>query len=127
MRLPRVRFTLREMMIAVAITAAVLGFVLERRTRFRSLSNEFLKKRGELGLSDLEMHLYFLPAQGDPNEHHDRERASHPIIEYARYHDQMTDKYKLAASQPWLPVESDPPPPSLDRESVRRIINCFTR
>jgi hypothetical protein len=29
-----------------------------------------------------------------------------------RYHAQLTRKYELAASRPWLSVEPDPPPPA---------------
>ena len=102
MPLPRVRFTVRRLMVAVAIAGLIWGsglFILRRSERFRWLER-----------------------------HHDM-RTSHHIITTpyytalwngvgervspgkARWHVEMARKYDFAARFPFLPVPPDPPEP----------------
>jgi hypothetical protein len=48
MRISRVRFTVRRLMLGVAIVGLLLGFIFERRSRFERLSIEHHLKAGEL-------------------------------------------------------------------------------
>jgi hypothetical protein len=99
MKLPR--FTVRRLMVAVAIVGLTLGFEVIRRRRVAFLEiarlndNTASVLRSELSESD------------EPGPHGD------PITmrRLADYCDAMRKKYELAARYPWLPVEPDPPEP----------------
>lgn len=90
MRLPRVRFTMRLMMIVVAILANVLGLLgwLDRRARQFRDRRDFHRARWSAIDEGFEV-----------------EAAP------AAYHRAMAEKYRRAAECPWLPVEPDPPEP----------------
>ena len=99
MRLPRVKFTLRCLMIAVAVAAIVLGGGLgipRNRARrewlagFHRASTQSLMKNAEPGTSEIK----------DP-----------AIRAKLRWHEAMGEKYGWAARYPWLPVGPDPPEP----------------
>jgi hypothetical protein len=90
MGMPRVRFTIRRLMVAVAIVAIYFGWSrwMERRSdRFRSLWIEHLYKFVEIS-------------------------SPKPLDEVqGYYHFKMGEKYRAAMNRPWLPVEPDPPEP----------------
>lgn len=126
MRLPRIRFSLKNLMIAVAIIGTILGTLAERRTRFRRLSVEYDRAWTELRVSDLELYLLLTVSQGESNESYDeRRRAAAPLVQYLEYCGQMEVKYASASERPWLPVAADPPRPSIDREYVHKLINRY--
>jgi len=111
MRLPRVQFAVKTMMIAVAITAASLG-VLERRGRFRRLSLAHKTESFTLQVSDLELYLLLTPASGEETEDfEERLRTASPVAYFMLHHLRLSRKYEHASSQPWFPVASDPPSP----------------
>jgi hypothetical protein len=100
MRCRRMRFTVRRMMIAVAVTAVLLGIAakVERRAaRFRRLS--FLQSveanRWDRLLAD--------PAM--------KNSAASAILEKVHWHDDMAARYARAARFPWLPIDDRPPAP----------------
>ena len=89
--MPRVRFTIRRMLVAIAVVAVYLGWSrwMERRSeRFRALWIEHINKVGEIS-----------SPKPSPRE----------VQGY--YHLKMGEKYKSAMNRPWLPVEPDPPEP----------------
>lgn len=90
MKLPRVQFTLRRMMILVAIAALIAGGMagLERR-RLRLL--EIAEAHA--------VPIRVMTADTDINR-----------PEW-QWHFAMYAKYSQAARHPWLPVEADPPEP----------------
>lgn len=113
MRWPRVRFTVRRMMIAVAITGVTLGvgLVLHRRAAaYRSRAAYHEAK----AVTWMGVH-----AENDAwaTDTSNPERASRAqwAVEQAWaaivYHRNMCDKYLHAARYPWLSVEPDPPEP----------------
>jgi hypothetical protein len=92
MRLPRVRFTVRRMMVAVAVLSLLIGWGIEsgrREGRFRTAARvHWLASFGR--------------APDGPGQ----------VTEAGlRWHDRMAEKYDRAARYPWLPVEPDPPEP----------------
>lgn len=121
MRLRRVRLTLRQMMAGVAIVAAVL-WVVERRERFRKLGQRHAIEM-TAACSDVEIYLVACVGQGEGGEHAaERARLTRPLVEFMRYHYEMSDKYANAARRPWLAVASDPPlPPRPSREDFKSI------
>jgi hypothetical protein len=115
MRLPRVRFTIQRMMIAVAfISFVIVGIQTARRwlyyreeyracALFERISREN-SLHPQVGLCGM------MP--------HDEDLLRHLKAESARYNRQLTDyflqlreKYALAMSRPWLRVAPDPPVP----------------
>jgi hypothetical protein len=89
--MPRVRFTLRRMMVAVAVVAIGLGvvdWIGRRAARFRALWAYHINRVG-------------LVSSPNPWPHEVQ----------GIYHLKMGEKYRVAALRPWLPVEPDPPEP----------------
>jgi hypothetical protein len=87
------RFTVRRLMVAVAIFGSALGILIERSERFRWIAADH---RGEVpkniprikpvGMDDKRWHLF-------------------------EWHESMARKYEHAARYPWLPVAPDLPEP----------------
>src|SRR4051794_17412363 len=103
MRLPRVRFTLRRMMVAVAIlsVACASPLIAKRSSEYRELAR-FHEER----------EAYFSPGydhSGEcsfpPSPPPSPERQAH----LRRIHARMKDKYFRAAYRPWESVAPDPP------------------
>jgi hypothetical protein len=127
------------MMVAVAITATILGSLEERRARFGEVSlahsSAWVQLQAQLHMSDLEVYLVLLPTQmgHDPSAsavkaEAERIRAALPLAQFIEYHEQMADKYRRASGRPWLPVSSDPPPPPKPcEEYMKAIIDRYIR
>jgi hypothetical protein len=137
MRLPRVRFTvewvdvplqfsIRQLMVIVAIFAIVLGVAMIRHRRDRYLGLMRAHERSAQA-ADLMQGLLVEEAQRDEEkakkapgrlayEFADQAILSHSMVSYwarkAAYHDELRRKYEEAASRPWRLISSDPPPPS---------------
>jgi di/tripeptidase len=132
MRLPRVRFTVRRMMIAVAVVAVLIACSfqavrLHRNYQHYSWRVEFhtTMEQGDLTLASSLNNLAdvlssgasrlagrgFGEEMGQRAKKHFREAERRRVS--AKYHAQMKAKYEAAARRPWLDVEPDPPPPEL--------------
>lgn len=94
MRIPRVRFTIRALMIAVVLVATILGSGIElwnRSQRFHAMAD---------------FH-YAMTINGRPEELgsaiivRDKRRAARN-----QWHEMMGRKYDSASSHPWCPVVS---------------------
>ncbi len=99
MPLTRPRFTVRRLMVAVAIVAVVLGVGIElelRHRRFDSISSEY----------NLMSLLYAFDVKYRP----DAWGQAHAARQFA-WHKAMSEKYRRAARYPFLPVPADPPKP----------------
>ena len=95
--MPRFRFTVRRMMVAVAIVGVMLAaYPLYRRIHRRSVAF------GEM--SEIEGVLAKLHQRGGPH-------GGPASPELADYHRNLQRKYAHAARYPWLPVAPDPPKP----------------
>ncbi|MDB5352076.1 MAG: hypothetical protein JWN86_3323 [Planctomycetota bacterium] len=92
--MPRFRFTVRRMMVVVAIVAACLGWIVERHARFRRLSASHMSQAIE--------------ASGPDDPFHIALKIPSPEEEWRIG---LAAKYARAARYPWLPVEPDPPEP----------------
>jgi hypothetical protein len=114
MRLPRVRFTVRRMMIAVAVgsiaCAAIHWIELRGECRREAQWHEGV-------LEDLETirtngFYPYCSRGGSPVTHLEYNEATAPLhARLVAHHDIMRRKYERAARWPWLPVEPDPPEP----------------
>jgi hypothetical protein len=123
MRLPRPQFTVRRLMIAVAVVGILTAWGIEgerRRARFADqcflhfLNGEFKREcLDEVGLPD---ELGFGPViPGFEKEHADmvdgHRKASKWLVAQVVYYKHMHAKYEFASRYPWLPVLPDPPRP----------------
>ena len=98
MRLPRVRLTVRRMMFVVAVVALASWWCLARPERFRRIAEHH-------------------EAEADKNTTVSYERLGRNVAMFQRatprgeWHRMMAQKYRQAASRPWMPAGPDPPPP----------------
>jgi hypothetical protein len=103
MRLPRTRFTIRRMMVVVAVFALLLGAVaiVRRQAHLQRLADYHAKMAWQLQSSHgtvIRPNGAFVHVPLTPQR-------------LADYHEDLARKYERAARYPWLPVEPDPPEP----------------
>ena len=104
MKLPRVRLTIRRLMIAVAIVAMLAGIAIEisrRRARFHELAVHYRRMERNTFHRG-----YYISATLEEFEEYSRRW---PRLK--PYYTEMTGKYELAERRPWMPVAPDPPEP----------------
>ena len=103
MRLPRPRFTVRRLMVAVAIVGVLLGASLGLQRRRGWLQG--LSERHQVRAQLCEVNKFI----GEI----DRKPAAWIAKNHARFehHLAMMRKYERAARYPWLPVTPNPPEP----------------
>ena len=92
----RPRFTVRRLMLAVAVVGTVLGVTNERRNRFRRL-RLIIGPSVEISLTDPPFVAF--------------SNFSEAINRRIEWHHSMWLRYEDAARHPWLPVALDPPEP----------------
>jgi hypothetical protein len=103
MRLPRVRLTVRGMMLAVAIVALVVW-----GERMRRASSAYWER------AEFYRYLLTTPRNNPPPSEGESVASTTEIAQgrrLIRYCEIMQAKYERAARRPWLPVEPDPPDP----------------
>jgi hypothetical protein len=118
MRLPRVRLTVRWLMVAVAIVALVAWLAPVRRQQesyaaraaiYRRYAQSFRAKYE--GRSNVVFSHPFLRDGWCNDSGPDIAATPELQREWAEYCERLASKYERAARYPWLPVPSDPPPP----------------
>jgi hypothetical protein len=112
MRLPRMRFTLRRMMVVVAILAmafAIPDAIERRRSHFRDLASIHTAKAESYGRQSGPSSVIIYRSAKPPGPAEEaRSRRKYAMI---FYHSGLESKYRAAATRPWLPVFPDPPEP----------------
>jgi hypothetical protein len=138
MKLPRVRFTVRRLMVAVAVVAlAIYGTILWRwSTEFRRLAlgaeyqeriygehyeilNAFLGEaggitrysEGEPPPAVLNLDASMLSEEEKTPLRPEIAIKAARMLRITRHYEQLKFKYRHAARYPWLPVPPDPPEP----------------
>ena len=101
MRLTSVRFTIRQLMLAVAI----LGVSIELLRRH----DQFLR-RAEYHEASVSITLACGPGHYSATNELGEDVRSWSLTRI-EWHHRLGEKYRRAASSPWLPVEPDPPQP----------------
>src|SRR5262245_15623754 len=103
--MPRPRFTVPCLMLAVAVAGVILGMLAERRARFRGLADS---------------HTYYAGIRRAASRKHTKMTRDNFAAESARtkkalawskWHEIQSAKYDRAARYPWLPIAPDPPEP----------------
>jgi hypothetical protein len=107
MRVPRVRFTVRQLMIAAALVAVLMavGVGLQRRTAH--LKRLSLWQSGEANRWEL------LLTESSVNG-----PLASAILDKVHWHDAIAARYERAARSPWLPIEAFPPAPPMPEVSA---------
>ena len=113
MTLPQ--FTVRRLMVAVAIMALGLGVLVEllrRRASYNQGATYHAAKEAQFKQLDetLESIRSNLSAYARAMRRVSNREESR-TARLVRYHATLKGKYRSAASRPWLPVEPDPPAP----------------
>jgi hypothetical protein len=98
MRLPRVRFTIWRMMVAVAVLAVLLASVVWA-ARMAWLSKSYRGHAFSLGLIEADTTRSLTLTMG--------KRGKAKLRRYQEYFRSLRLKYEHAARYPWLPVEPD--------------------
>lgn len=120
MRVPRVRFTMRGMMVAVVVAAVVSGgTVLARRQRVYRARAVFYAQQEQVALMrwqhwSLEaVRLSGRPGERNPRRSDQERRLAEGMVDYSRnraaYHSLLRVKYERVARYPWLQIDPDPP------------------
>jgi hypothetical protein len=102
MPLPRVRFTVRRMMVAVAVVALALSGGVWA-ARMMALSKAYEARCYELAVMRRK--------EGGPSVNWGH--GHRPLSARQEWLRQMSIKYRYASCFPWLPVEPDPPAPPI--------------
>jgi hypothetical protein len=118
MRVPRVRFTVRRMMVAVAVVAAVLA-VSPFPQRYANYHREALEHARLVGVSreNAKVQLAAWPEHPEVRALLDASAAEWERL--AAWHADLAQKYSHAASRPWESVPLDPRLPLSAPLSVR--------
>jgi hypothetical protein len=114
MRIPSLRFTVRRMIVAIAISAVVCSVPhwVELRKHYRKEAEWNERVLGDL--DDIRTHGFYpyCSRGGTQVAHLEYNTATAP--RHARlvaHYTELQGKYLRAARYPWLPVEPDPPEP----------------
>jgi hypothetical protein len=109
MRSPRPRFTLRRLMVAVALAAVCLTLApgFRRWTERRRHDFTIMALEHDLRMTSINLE-YF---KHNPQVTVINPAGSPPGDPRPAYHQAMETKYIWAARYPWLPVWPDPPEP----------------
>ena len=102
MRLTGVRFTVRRMLVAVAIVAIMMGALRERQLRLKSIADHHFPQAGYHVLRGKIIGMYMGPMHAGWETDSDRKIFWHRYMYY---------KYMNASKRPWLPVLPDWPAP----------------
>ncbi len=121
LKLPEPRFTVRRLMVVVAVLALgyslVNWFVLHQKFQMTAIIHDEKQKTMALELNNLER----FPPEYAPSSVSPRKRLELMALDQLRvarwrrqidYHAKMKEKYDRAASHPWNSLTPDPPEPN---------------
>ena len=113
MPIPRVRFTVRRMMLAVAIMGLISGGFVLARKRARHLARANAEAASELRSRDLvKVYESAITTSAAPSVAEGYRHWVEMFREEADYHGRLRRKYEHAARNPWLSVAPDQPEPN---------------
>src|SRR4051812_8359590 len=104
MRLSRPRFTVRSLIVLVAVAAITSG-VLVYVERMKRLSQQYRERALNHYWQEMTI------GTGQKSGYNGKVLSPDPSG-LVSYHAQLREKYERAARYPWLPVEPDPMPPA---------------
>jgi hypothetical protein len=121
MRLIRVRFTIRRLMVAVAIVGMVLGTVeglRRRRELFEQRAGMFAQKVSDEITAEQNYRMARRGNRPGSAFYYDG-RTTTAHYELVDHYSALREKYDQAAARPWLVVAPDPPEPTWPKNVPR--------
>ena len=119
---PRVRFTVRRMMVAMAVLAVVMGAVeglRRRRESFQRRAEMFAQKVSAAILDEQDYRTSRRSnRRGSPSYYDNRTTVAYDQL--VEHYDALRVKYEQAADRPWWFVAPDPPEPTWPKGVQRR-------
>ena len=117
MRVPRLRFTIRKMMVVVVLLALLMGpgaetarlIQVSHRYRKSAIGCRKMAKASRRTAASLELQSNDPGIVGE-KVRHGLKAAQQRWLQYADYHASFALKCDSAVTQPWLPVEDYSPP-----------------
>jgi hypothetical protein len=122
MPLPRVRFTVRRMMVAVAVIALVMGTVEGLRRRRESFQRRAKMFAQKVSVAIMDEQIYRMNRRSNrPGSmfYYDN-RTSVAYDQLVEHYDTLRLKYEQATARPWLFVAPDPQEPTWPKGVQRR-------
>jgi hypothetical protein len=117
MSFPRVRFTVRRMVVAVATIVAILcAETMRQRGATQQLRDRYLLRAETSRMLSREFRIAYETKSGNVfTIPHGPVIAATPALRliWAQHYECLASKYELAASRPWEPVPPEPPPPEV--------------
>ena len=114
MRLPRLRLTIRSVMVIVAVAALALAAEATRR-RMANLSSAYrlraLVHGNKAVLARSERHRERIRLQARSAARSEVRQMERRIPTVVRVSLRNDEEYERAVSRPWLPIDPDPTPP----------------
>ncbi len=105
-RRPQARFTVRSLMVLVAVLALASWWLLYRRERFHKLDAYHSAR-------------VLRHTTSGTTRYGTLDATSGTTTARGEWHRWLAGTYRRAASRPWLPVAPDPPPPSPGQAVIR--------
>jgi hypothetical protein len=115
MALRHVRFTMRRMMVAVAVMAVVMGTVEGLRRRRESFRRRAIECRQRVSAAIIDEQ----SARISNRFNHDV-RTGTAYNQLVEHYDKLRVKYEQAAARPWWIVSPDHPEPDWPKDVPRR-------
>jgi hypothetical protein len=115
MRLTRMRFTIRHLMVAVVILAVVLGIVVglrRRRQSFERRARMVAQKASDVIMAE---QIYRMARRGSGFGYNARTTTAH--YELVEHYSALREKYDKAAARPWLLVAPDRSEPAWPKDA----------
>jgi Tfp pilus assembly protein PilX len=122
MRLPRVRFTMRRMMVVVAVIAMVMGTVagLQRRRESFERRAQMFARRASAAIMDEQAYRTSRRSNRPGSPFYYDNRTTGAYSQLVEHYDALRVKYERAAARPWRFVATDPPEPPWPKDVQRR-------
>src|SRR3954470_21522931 len=108
MRVFHRRFTIREMLLAVAVFAVALNVGLSYRKSEEYRRRALFYTRAGVGALNLARHVETGETRLDGYTAEEKQRVIDLAKQWISYSDEMKSKYGLAIYLPWLPIRPDP-------------------
>jgi len=117
MKFFHVRFSVRQMMVAVAVVSLILcGESYRRKRATERVRESYLGRASIFRIHAREFRdAYEKRSSNVFAMNHGPEFATTPALrlKWAQYYESLAGKYEHAAACPWEPVPPDPPPPEI--------------
>jgi hypothetical protein len=117
--LGRVQFTMRRLMVAVAVLAMVMGAIeglRRRRESFERRAKMFAQKVSDAYIDEQNYRMSHRSSRFGYDG-----RTTQAYYQLVEYYSALQEKYEKAVARPWHPVAPDPPAPAWPKDVPRHV------